>query len=163
MNGLSIEIDTQQLVQALLKNPALLGRNVSNAILRVTKSVARSAREYAPKAFSTLTQSIHDTQVSQYEGVVSAGVDYATAVERGTSRQPMPPVANILDWIRVRRIEPNQPDMDQEDLAFIVARSIAARGMPPQPYMGPALADNRRDAERRLNIAIDAALAGRAA
>lgn len=155
---LSIEINTDRLQQAIRNAPRALEREMSAAIVRVTKEIARDAHRNAPKATSLLRNSINDTYPSPYEGIVAPGVDYAQAVEEGTHGQPMPPVQNIEDWIAVRRIVPNDPDMTPHQLAFVMARSIAHRGTPAQPYMVPALESNRVRAERRLNAAIDRAL-----
>lgn len=158
MSELSLSIHSDNLMRALLQVPDRLEKEIGNATLRNIKEIARSAREKAPKAFTTLTQSINDAMISAYEGLVAPGVNYAQAVEEGTKGGAMPPVSNIFDWIKVRNIEPNNSDMDQEDLAFVIARSIAHRGTPAQPYMEPALEDNRDRAERRYNEAIERAL-----
>ena len=158
MSDFSLSIHSDNLMRALLQVPDKLEKEMGNATLRNVKEIARSAREKAPKAFTTLTQSINDVMVSAYEGLIAPTVDYAQAVEEGTDGGAMPPVQNILDWIRVRNIEPNDSEMDQEDLAFTVARSLAHRGTPEQPYMEPALEDNRDRAERRYNEAIERAL-----
>ncbi|MCW8830666.1 MAG: hypothetical protein OQK32_03995 [Gammaproteobacteria bacterium] len=158
MNELSLSIHSDNLMRALLQVPDKLEKEMGHATARNIKEIARSARHHAPKAFSTLTQSINDVMISAYEGLVAPGVDYAQAVEEGTDGGNMPPVQNILDWIMVRNIEPNKPDMDQEDLAFVMVHSIAHRGTPAQPYMQPALEDNRERAERRYNEAIKRAL-----
>lgn len=158
MSSLFLSIHSDNLMRALLQAPDKLEKEMGNATLRNIKEIARSARDKAPKAFTTLTQSINDVMISAYEGLIAPTVDYAQAVEEGTDGGAMPPVQNILDWIRVRNIEPNHPDMDQEDLAFVIAQSIAVRGTPAQPYMEPALEDNRGRAERRYNEAIERAL-----
>lgn len=164
MTQLSLTVNADNLMQALLQTPELLAKNMANAVLRVSKEMANSAKDYAPKAFSTLTLSINNTQISPYEAIVAPGVDYARLVEEGTGPGAMPPVQNIEDWINVgAKIEPNNPEMTSRDLAYIIARSIAHHGTPAQPYMAPAFKDNRDKAERRINRAIDAALRGETA
>ncbi|HHJ11894.1 MAG TPA: hypothetical protein ENK00_01835 [Chromatiales bacterium] len=120
--------------------------------------MARDARRRAPKAFSTLTNAIRGDQVSPFEGRVVAGVDYARAVEEGTRGGAFPPVRNILDWVKVTRQVPDDPAMDQADLAYVIARAIARRGTPAQPFMGPAFEDNKARAQRRIDAAVQAAL-----
>jgi hypothetical protein len=78
-----------------------------------------------------------------------------------SSPAPAPPRRSILDWIRVKRITPNDPDMSDDDLAFVIARSIVRKGTPAQPYLEPALRSKtnriydlvRQGAERGLREA----------
>ncbi len=162
MSTLSLSIDSDNLMQALLRAPDLLARNLSRAVNLSASKIARSARSHAPKATTLLTQSIRHTQVSRYEAVIAAGVDYARFVEQGRDPGVMPPVQPILDWIQTGAGVQPQDDISEEDLAFLIARSISQRGIKPQPFMQPALEDNRAQAERNINRAIDAALQGRA-
>ncbi|MFZ5621171.1 MAG: HK97-gp10 family putative phage morphogenesis protein [Pseudomonadota bacterium] len=159
--SLELTVDSRELQRAMLASPAILGKHLTRAIERVTLEMARDARRRAPKAFSTLTNSINSAMVSPVEGLVFAGADYARLVEEGTrggsGRQP--PKDNLLDWIKVRRIQPDDPAMSQEDLAYVFARSIARKGTPAQPFMKPAYEANRVKAEQRIAKAIDAALA----
>jgi hypothetical protein len=159
MNGMSLEINSDALYRALLEKPVQLERNMGTAIGRIVLEVARSARAKAPKAFSTLTHSIKSLLISNYEGIVAPGVGYAQVVEEGTRGGGMPPVQNILDWIKVKHITSIEPNTSQRDLAFMIARSIAIKGTPAQLYMAPALEEQSANAERRINAAIDAALA----
>ncbi len=161
MNAITLTIDSDNLMKALLQAPDLLAKNMANAVLRTTKEIARSARSKAPKAFSTLTNSIKDTQISPYEAIVAPGVNYASYVEYGTKAGAMPNRDSIQDWIEVRNIQPNDPFMDERDLSFIIARSIAARGTPAQPFLIPAFEENKAKAERRFNLAINAAVKGK--
>ena len=156
---LELTVDSKDLLKALVAGPSVLERHMRLAMMRVTMEMARSAKARAPKALSTLTNTIQAVHVSPYEGLVTAGTDYARAVEegaRGGSR--MQPVSSILDWVKVRRLTPRDATMDQRDLAFMIARSIAQKGTPAQPFMRPALEDNRERAIRRINAAIRGAL-----
>ncbi len=158
MAGLTLTIDSAKAAAAFAQSPAILEKHLGKAISRIVNEIARSARRKAPKAFSTLTQSIRPQVLSPLEGTVAPGVDYARAVEEGTGPGGFPSEQSMLDWIRVRRIVPDDPGMDETDLAYVIARSIAQRGTPKQPYLQPALDDNQRKAERRADAAIDAAL-----
>lgn len=157
---LELTIEASALQRALLASPRALERHLDRAIGRVTQEIARDARIKAPKAFSTLTNSIRGFRPSTSEGIVAPGVDYARLVEEGTEGggDRLPPTRNLLDWVKVKGISPNDPDMTQEDLAFAIARSIAVKGTPAQPYLRPALEENRARAERLISRAIDDAL-----
>lgn len=163
---LEISVESDRLVKALLLAPRALQKHMDRAIGRAALEIARSWRRRAPKAHSTYTNSIRSEQVSPFEAVAVAGVDYARAVEEGTgiygpraaASGKAPPVNAIYDWVRVKNITPDDPTMDQMDLAFVIARSIAARGTPAQPSAAAALEENRARAEQLINAAIDAAL-----
>lgn len=135
---------------------AALDKALSAGIGRVAEEGAREAKRRAPKAASTLTNSIRAARRSSLEYEVSAGADYAPMVERGTGlwgpagrpSNKIPPLQSLTDWIRVRRITPDDPDMDVEELALLIGRSIAARGTPKQPFMAPAYADMQRRGRR---------------
>lgn len=159
--SLELTVDSNELQRAMVASPRILGKHLTRAIERTVLEMARAAKRGAPKASSLLTNAINSVMVSPVEGLVFAGVDYARMVEDGTrggDGRRLPPKDNILDWIKVRRIQPDDPDMSQEDLAYVIARSIARKGTPAQPFMGPAYEDNRAKAERRISKAIDAAL-----
>lgn len=166
MANMELIVDADALQAAILKAPDTLEKNLNKAISRSVSEIARSARRNAPKAFSTLTNSINDRMVSPLEGLVAPGVNSAEAVEKGTgiygpagqASGKLPPVVNILDWVKVKGIQPTEPDMDQEDVAWLIARKIATTGTKPQPYMQPAYDENREKTERRISQAIDRAI-----
>lgn len=141
----SIQADT--VVQALLRSPKTVAPHLVRALDRGAQELARDERRAAPKAFSVLAGGIQVLRETRFSRVVAPSANYAGAIEDGTGvfgpRQAasgkMPPVRSLLDWIKVKRIEPADPDMDIEDLAFVISRSIAARGTPPQPFVRPSL------------------------
>jgi len=146
--SIRIEIDAREIEQALARSPRALVTRLGRAVRRGGAEVAREARAQAPKAFTTLTQSIRSAQGEDVlTAVVAPTVAYGPYVELGTGRfgpggtasRRMPPTAPLVDWIRRKRITPDEPWMDEEDLAYVIGRSIAARGTPRQPYLRPAL------------------------
>ncbi|HFD81050.1 MAG TPA: hypothetical protein ENK05_11780 [Gammaproteobacteria bacterium] len=156
--SLELRVETEELRRAIAAGPKVLEKHMDLAIGRVVREMSRSAIRKAPKATSQLTDSIMFAQASPYEGLVFAGTEYARMVEEGTDAGGFPPEQTILDWIKDARIKPDDPSMDQEDLAYVMARSIALKGTPAQPFMAPAFEDNKARAERRINRAIRAAL-----
>lgn len=167
MTRIALVIESAALEQALQRAPGALARELGQAIGRAVHEMARTARRLAPKAFSTLTNAISGQQPSSVEGLVIAATNYARAVEEGTgvyglSAAPsgrMPPVQHILEWVRVKRIAPREPGMDERDLAWAIARRIAARGTPAQPFMRPAYEQHAGRAMRAIDAAIRRALA----
>jgi len=158
MNDLQIIIDEDQLLQAIRQQPEKLTRELDRALDRVLFTFSRDARAEAPKAFSILANSIGVDRQGPLEGTVGPSVVYGRAVEEGTDPGTLPPVDAIEDWIRVRHIQPNDPSMDERDLAWAIAKSIAEGGTPAQPYMRPAFEHNRARAESLINDAINRSL-----
>ncbi len=155
---MEIVIDNKRLIQAFEAGPEILIRHLDKALGRVVRQMARDARKGAPKADSTLTQSISQRQPSPLTGEVFAGVDYARMVEEGTGPGGTPHWATLVEWIKRHRITPRDPGMDEADLTFLIGQKIYHRGTPAQPYMKPALEKNRADATSRVDRAIDDAL-----
>lgn len=165
MSKMELVIDADRLMQAILQQPQKLQKNLDHAITRVLYTFARAARDKAPKAFSTLTNSIGITREGPLSGAVGPAVDYGAAVELGTgvygpggsASGRMPPVQNIRDWIDRLHIG-SVNYADPNDLAWAIAKSIARGGTPPQPYMAPAFEENKERAERLIDVAIAASL-----
>jgi len=60
---------------------------------------------------------------------------YGRYVDRG--RKPnskMPPIKSIRDWINIKGIRPNKK-MTQDQLAFVMAKSIGIKGVPAVPFL----------------------------
>lgn len=91
-------------------------------------------REEAPKAESTLTHTIRSHVVGELQRMITSSLRYNGLVVQETGGQGVPPVQSILDWVRVKRIQPKTPKADQRDLAFIIARSIARKGTPANDF-----------------------------
>lgn len=156
--SLEFTYQSQGLLQALRHSPQALNKYMSLAVLRSVQEMARSARGYAPKAESTLTQSINHRMVSPLEGEVAAGVNYARMVEEGTGPGGTPGWAALVDWINVKGITPRDPSMDQADLTFLIIQKIHKTGTPAQPFMQPAYDINQGRAEQRMDRAIEQAI-----
>jgi hypothetical protein len=156
----------QRMLKAIAEQPDRLIKEMDRAIGRIIQEMAVTAKIKAPKAMSTLTNSIIPEQLSRFEGVVRANVSYAEAVEKGTgiygplkrSHGMLPPIRSLIDWIKVKGIEPRDPDMDQEDVAWAIARKISWTGTKPQPFFEPTLEEKSAWADKRIEQAIDNAL-----
>lgn len=158
MSMLSITADEAGFAAAMRLAPQRLARHMRRAIMRSLQEMARDEKREAPKGQSTLVNSIKADMVDDFEGTAGPHVDYARMVEEKTDPQGVPPERSILDWIQVKHIEPNDPEMDQEDLAYVIARSIAAKGTAPHPYRQPAFDNNKAKAQQRISDAIDQTL-----
>lgn len=134
-----IDSNGEQVLVQVSETLRRLPDEVDRAIGRGAQEVAVEARGGAPKAFSTLAQSILVRREGQADYSVIAGARYARYVEKGTGPGGKPPLQALRDWIRIKRIEPADPTMDREQLAHLLQRSIAKRGTRAQPFMQPAL------------------------
>ena len=139
----------RQLIAHLPKVPERVQQHLAQNVHRGTLEVQRLQQELAPKASSLLTHAIQANQIDAYTWEIVAGTNYATATEEGSKAGGRAPVQAILDWIKQKRITPNDPEMDQEDLAFIMQRSIQAKGVKAQPFMQPGL-EQKTDRLRQL-------------
>lgn len=123
---------------------------ITKAMNRSVLSVERSAKQVVPVDTGTLRRSItHEVRPSpgMVVGRVGSNVPYARYVEEGRAAGSMPPpdaLARDLQggWLRRHGI-PNE-------LAFVVARAIARRGIKPRPYLKPAIKTNRMAIEREF-------------
>lgn len=144
---IGVNIDTKRVQEAFVRAPRAMTRNLDRYLGRAAQEVAREERGKAPKAFSGLVNSIRAMRVSPFEWFVAPSKEHAVYVEEGTRSYRagggadafgvMPPVRSILDWIRVKRIQPDDPTTSLPQLAWMIARSIALKGTPAQPYVAP--------------------------
>ncbi|SIO94658.1 hypothetical protein [Vibrio spartinae] len=128
MRELTIELNTSVLDAVLRKAPEVLGTYLQKGLRSAGAYVSRSAKEEAPKSETTLTHAIRAHAVGELQQMVTSHLNYNGMVVTDTQPQGVPPVRSILDWIRVKRIQPHNPKHSQRDLAFIMARSIARKG-----------------------------------
>lgn len=133
----------RQLIARLPKVPDTVESYVAQNLFRGVLEVQRTQRELAPKASSLLTQAIQAQMIDPLTWEIVAATNYARPIEEGSAGGGRAPVQAILDWIKQRQITPNNPDMDQEDLAFVIQKSIQAKGVKAQPFMQPGLDKNR--------------------
>lgn len=75
-------------------------------------------------------------------------VDYWVWVERGRAAGKFPPLDNILSWLHVKQILPDERNgrvPDERQLAFLIARKIANEGIEP----GNQLKETEEDINER--------------
>ena len=148
-------VESEGFRRALKKLPDVLVANLSGAVSRAAIEVGRSAKKHAPKAHTQLTNSIAQERTAVLEFMVGPSVNYGAAVENETEPQRLPNVLSIYDWVRVKRIKPKIEKMDQMDLAWMIAKSIAKKGTESQPYMQPAVEENQNRLMELVNKAVD--------
>lgn len=152
--SLQLEVDNKRLLLALRRSPKNLENNLSKAMSSIIARIAKTAREDAPKANSALVDSIQARRINALTGIVRPGVNYAKFVEGGRDPGKRPPFLDIWQWVRVKKIQPDDPNMSERDLAWAIARSIGSKGIQPQPFLEPAAKEHEVDARKRVNDAI---------
>ena len=135
-----------------LTAPASLGVALDRAAVEVTNQ----AKLNAPSAFGTLRNSLTFTRPSRTRREIVAGFFKSRFVEEGTGTlgptgrpsglQQLPDagIERIAQWIKRKGITPRTPGVTQEQLPWLIARKIARRGTPAQPFLGLALEAKRQ-------------------
>ncbi|MEN8129838.1 MAG: hypothetical protein ABFS45_06510 [Pseudomonadota bacterium] len=132
---IEIEYNDEQVIRALRRAPKIMGKHLNKGISNAAERVNKEERSQAPKGVSGLVNSIQTHIISPLERSVGPTVNYARAVEEGTSGGGTPPpVGNLLEWIRVKRITPRNPAMSDETLARVISKSIGRQGTPANPF-----------------------------
>lgn len=153
---LSIEIDSARARAAFGKAPAVMNRNLSRYLDRAAQEVAREARAKAPKAFSTLMNSINWRKEGEFVRVVAPSVNYARYVEEGTRPGKMPNREVLLPWLKFRT---GATGRELRNRSFLLARYIQRHGTKPQPYMAPTAEKMRGRVLALLREGVEAGIA----
>lgn len=85
-------------------------------------------------ATGALSNSLRVEVRSAGDGVATVtgyGKGYGKYVNRGRTAGAMPPSSAIYNWIGTRGIGVGMKEYQKRGLAFVIARSIAQRGIPP--------------------------------
>ena len=137
----------EEFVNDMNKAGDLFPTIMRKALTRSVTKIQREAKDNAEQSKDTgsLQRNIKRT-VRGLRGEVVAGSPHAIFVEEGT-RPHFPPVAPLEAWAARKLGSPG--------LGFVIARSIARKGTPAQPFMQPAVDDSIRDVERYFEIALD--------
>lgn len=152
-----VSLRGDELVQrALRQAPDELVRQVDWALQRGAQEVAREERRDVAKATSQTANSIYPEQIGPMHYLVAPHTDYAPHIELGTEGpySGMPPVQAILDWVKTVGVTPQDPEDAPEDVAWAIARSIAARGTPAQPFVEPVRSSAAM--QRRITALVEA-------
>ncbi|WP_296050152.1 hypothetical protein [uncultured Alteromonas sp.] len=140
MNTVSLNVSRHGLLQVIKKSPALAEQAINQIFRRATQEGTREAKREAPKADSTLTNSIAPKQLSYTHHQIITGPHYSRYVEEGTGPGGWVPDKTMEDWLKVKGIRPRDPDMSMEQLVYLIQTHIFYTGTPSQPYLKPAAA-----------------------
>ena len=82
--------------------------------------------------------------------------EYWKYVENGRKSGKFPPISEIREWVKVKPVIPrpyNGKLPTENQLAFLIARSISKKGIRPRPIFNDSLDDVMRDFENGLEDA----------
>lgn len=129
---MSIEFDGLNEVLEMLEKP-VDPRKLEQTLKRACLVVERAAKQKAPKDNGDLQRSI-TSKVENYEGIVYTPLEYAPYVEYGTGLFAEDGGRTDVPW--------NYQDEEGE--------WYSTSGQKPQPFMRPALDENREEIMRVL-------------
>lgn len=135
MPQMTVQIEGLEELQARLsKAPKLLEGAMRDGMKQATLLVERGAKERVPVDTGRLRSSITSEVQSigsSVRGVVGSNVVYAPYVELGT-RPHWPPISALETWARRHGMS-----------AYVVARTIAARGTRARKFLMGAVEEHR--------------------
>lgn len=152
--GLDIKIDFGDIARLERKGPRAMDWALQRILSRAAQQAARDMKVEAPKAFSTLANSVQAEQTGKEQWSIRPHVQYAEYVFQGRAPGRFPPFQPIYDWVRVKGIGGDNP----EGAAWAIRRKIGLQGTQGQDFITPVyakLADDLPNIQRRI---IDQAL-----
>lgn len=158
MRELSVELHNSVLDEAFRTVPDTINKYLKAGISHAGSLVSREAREQSPKAETTLTHTIKSHRKGELQRMITSSMRYNAFVVQDTQPQGMPPIQSVLDWVRVKRIQPRNPKADQRDLAFMIARSIAEKGTEGNDFYDRAAEQTQDKVAQILKRSVDEGL-----
>ncbi|END5526333.1 hypothetical protein ABMC86_001973 [Vibrio vulnificus] len=158
MRELHIDIDISALDEAFRTAPELLAKHLRSGLDHAGMRVQKAAQLEAPQADGLLVKTIESLVISDLRRMITSSANYNSLVVQETGHQGMPPLQSVLDWVKVKRIQPKTPNTDQRDLAFMIARSIARNGTPADDFYDRAAEQTQDKVSDILNASVKMAL-----
>jgi len=134
-DNVSVKFNDKAFLAAMQKAPETVANEVTGAVERTAKEVAAKMKAAAPKAMSTLTDSIKEDKITPLRYRVSPHVNYAEYVEKGTKPGYFPNLGALSDWVRTK-LHIREPK-ERLRVAEKIMWSINQRGTKPQPFVQP--------------------------
>lgn len=136
-----VTLDDARVQRGLARLDGDVRQAVEVALRRGAMEMARTARGYSPKAFSTLMNSLKATRDGDLHYVVAPGVNYAAPVERGRGAGKQPGTSSgLMEWVK-QKTGLTGKALDRR--TYVIARAIGRRGIRRHPYMRPAMLIHR--------------------
>ena len=147
--GLDIKFSFGDIARLERKGPREMDWALNRILQRASQQAARDMKLEAPKAFSTLANSVQAEQTGHLEWTIRPHVQYAEYVFQGRAPGRFPPFQPIFDWVRVKGIGGDNP----EGAAWAIRRKIGLQGTQGQDFISPVyarLANDLPDIQRRI-------------
>ncbi len=155
---ISVEVDNYKVVAKLSGLPGEARRSVERVVEGSLQNIRTGAARRVRVDTGRLKKSIHIVyDEDKLGGMVTPykdeGMVYALVNELG--RRPgarMPPVSALVPWVRRHHLAERG---EEWSVAYQVARSIAKKGVPAQPYLEPSLVEETPKFVKALNKALE--------
>ena len=128
------------------------------ALTRAARSTQQAMQSKAPAASGKLRQSVtvDYSNLGRLEVEIGPDEEYGLYQEkRDNLSQRTPPIEKIKEWALAKGLGGDKRD---DQLAFLIARKIAAQGYPAQPFVEPTVPFAKSQLLAEANIALIDAL-----
>jgi|GEM_PF-1040279 len=162
MATLSMKIDDLERIARVYPDagPIVIGQ-LDYAMKRSMAELERVMKDEAPAASGNLRVSIDNGVtpiVGGVRGQAGTSKNYAGWVVSGRRPGSMPPIQPIADWVKVKNRYSQIFSIDSDNekdvlrVAYQVARAIARRGIPPNPFLERAATKALPKIEAEFNV-----------
>lgn len=135
MIDLTIDV-SDQLENALPHVQRRIYAELSKGVNRAALEVANVEKQEAPKAFSTLTNSINVIRTNELTRMVGPSALYAEDVVKGREPGGKPVKAeNLVDWVIEKKLTSSKYNTPMK-IANAIGLSIAKKGIAPNDFVG---------------------------
>lgn len=150
-----------KVAEAIEKRGQLALRLYDRALGRGALELARDAQRTMPKFRSRTVTATGVENGGPLEKRVVFGTRHARYTEYGTGPGGRPTLQEMIDWVRLRQIQPRTPGMTQRSLAALIRHRIAQHGTKAQPFARPSLVRMRPRLSALMRAATRQALEGK--
>lgn len=131
--------NTGKIAEAIERKGLSAVQQVDRKLGRGAHEVARTAVRIMPKFRSRTATATGVEQGGPLEWRVRFATRHARYTDAGSGPGGRPSMAEMMDWIRLKKIQPRKPGMSARTLARAIRHSIAVKGTKAQPFAQPAL------------------------
>jgi hypothetical protein len=135
MSFFRIDISLARLQAKNARAPAAFVRTLDRFVNRGALELSREEQEQAPKAFSTLVQSIAVQKNAAADYTVISMARYAAAVNQG-SEPHLVPLLPLYLWLKYTKRITDEKELRSR--AYALRRFIAKNGTKPNPFVSRA-------------------------
>lgn len=161
MERIQILHNSNKVAEAIARRGTVALRLYDLALGRGARELAREAKRVMPKFRSRTVTATGVEDGGPLEKRVVFATRHARHTEAGTGPGGQPSLQEMIDWVRLKNIQPRTPGMSQRSLAALIRKRIAQRGTQAHPFAAPSLARMRPRLSELMRAATRQALEGR--